>query len=246
MAELKCPVCMRYMTPPIPMCKNGHNICNTCRQEMNQCPSCRQQFLESRCWILENIIQKIQYRCQYYKKGCEFLSTAGYDIAFHEAHCPHRPFRCPFADGATVCCWRDELSVMWDHIQRKHSSQCATAAQGKCTFTLNCSGHRSSRIALSAWGETFFLVSRVINYDLYCCVLYVGPRTKGSSYSYTVTVSRRGRCARKSATVCHVTKSYFTDVQNIYRNPDCAVFPYGIWNRCADLHMKLSCEVEIR
>jgi E3 ubiquitin-protein ligase SIAH1 len=246
MGELKCPVCMRYMTPPIPMCVNGHNICNTCRQKMNQCPTCRQGFSESRCWILENILQKIQYRCKYYVKGCEFVSTAGLNIACHEANCPLRPFRCPFADGTTSCSWTGEMNVMWNHIQRQHSSQCATASQGRCTFTLNCSGLRPSRMALSAWGETFFVVSRVINFDLYCCVLYVGPRVKGSTYSYTVTVSRRSRCARKSATVCQVTKSYYIDVQDIFRNPDCAVFPYVIWTRCADLDKKLSCEVEIR
>jgi E3 ubiquitin-protein ligase SIAH1 len=245
MEELKCPVCRMYMTPPIPMCQNGHNICNTCRQKVNQCPTCSYQFVKSRCWILENIVQKIKYRCQYYKEGCEYES-AGNDIGFHEAHCSHRPFRCPFADGTTVCCWKGQMSVMWDHIQCEHSSQCTTSSQGKCTITLNCSGPRPSRIALSAWGETFFVVSRVISFDLYCCVLYVGPRTKGSLYSYTLTVSRRGRCARSSATVCHVTKSYFIDVQRIFRNPECAVFPYLIWSRCADSHKKLSCEVEIR
>jgi hypothetical protein len=138
------------------------------------------------------------------------------------------------------------MSVMWNHIERKHSSQCFVAAQGKCTLTLNCSGPRPSRIAVSAWGKIFFVVSRVINFDLYCCVLYVGPRTRASSYNYTVTVSRRGRNGRRSTTVCHDTQSYFTDVQNIFRNPDCAVFPYVVWNRCADPHKKVSCEVEIK
>jgi E3 ubiquitin-protein ligase SIAH1 len=42
--ELKCPVCVEYMMPPIPMCQNGHNICNTCRQKVNQCPTCKEEF----------------------------------------------------------------------------------------------------------------------------------------------------------------------------------------------------------
>jgi E3 ubiquitin-protein ligase SIAH1 len=245
MAELECPVCMLYMTPPIPLCVNGHSICNACRQKVDQCPTCRQQFLNSGCSILENIIQKIKYSCQYYKEGCKYESAVN-DIALHEARCPHRPFRCPFAEDTTICCWKGQMSVMWDHIKCEHSSQSATASQGRFTITLDCSGSRPTRMALSACGETFIMVSRVISFDLYCCVLYVGPCTKGSLYNYTVTVSRRGRRARSSITICQATKSYFIDVQRMFRNSDCAVFPYTMWNRCVDAHNKLSCEVEIR
>jgi len=243
MGELKCPVCMRYMTPPIPMCQNGHNVCSTCRQEMNQCPTCRQGFLESRCWILENIIQKIQYRCQYYVKGCEFVSTAGIDIASHEAHCPLRPFRCPFADDTTVCCWRGEMSAMWNHIQRQHGSQCVTAARGKCTFTLNCSGPHLSRMALSAWGETFFVVSRVINFDLYCCVLYVGPEEKASEYKYRIILTRPS-CSHM--TLYLPTQPYFVDTEALFRNMDCAIFLHGVRSGHGYGFTGLgSCEVQI-
>jgi E3 ubiquitin-protein ligase SIAH1 len=245
MAELKCPVCMLYMTPPIPMCENGHCICNTCRQKESRCPTCGQQILNSRCCILENIVQKIKYRCQYHKEGCEY-ECGGNEIGSHEAQCPHRPFRCPFSEGTTICCWKGQMSVMWDHIKCDHSLQSVTVSQGRCTIKLDCSGPRVTRIALSAWGEIFVLVSRVMSYNLYCCVLYVGPRAKGSLYTYTVTVSKRGRSARSSVTICHGTKTYFIDVQRIFRNPDCAVFPYTMWNRCVDAHNKLSCEVEIR
>lgn len=30
--ELKCPVCMEYMVPPIKLCTSGHNICSKCRE----------------------------------------------------------------------------------------------------------------------------------------------------------------------------------------------------------------------
>jgi hypothetical protein len=138
------------------------------------------------------------------------------------------------------------MSVMWDHIEHTHSSQCTTASHGRFTIGLDCSRSRPTSVALSALGETFFMVSRVMSTNLYCCVMYVGPRTNGSLYNYTVTISRRGRRARSSSTVCLATKSYFIDVQRIFRNPDCAMFPYTMWNSCADADKKLSCEVQIR
>ena len=38
--QLECPVCMEYMRPPITLCANGHNICNTLlTYSMEQSPS---------------------------------------------------------------------------------------------------------------------------------------------------------------------------------------------------------------
>jgi len=105
--ELECPVCMEYMTSPIPMCTNGHNICNTCKPKVDHCALCREQLSESRCWLLENIIEKIKFRCQYYTEGCEFITTAQF-IKSHEAGCPDRPFDCPFSVvGTKNFCWKD-------------------------------------------------------------------------------------------------------------------------------------------
>ena len=163
--EFKCPVCVEYMTPPIPMCQNGHNICNTCRQKVNRCPTCRQQFSESRCWLLENIIQIMKYRCQYYKDGCEFVSTTEF-IKFHEADCPHRPFNCPFSVVVTkIFCWRGHISGMWGHIWGEDTALALPEAT-KFVFTLDCTGPGPLNRTPSAWDETFSLVFRVINCTL--------------------------------------------------------------------------------
>ena len=81
--------------------------------------------------------------------------------------------------------------------------------------------------------------------DLYCCVLYVGPETRASSYSYCMTVESTDGSAY--ATVCLPVKSYFADVERLFRNRECAVFSYVIWNRChRELSSnKVSLEVEI-
>ena len=230
LAELKCPVCVvEYMTPPIPMCQNGHNICNTCRQKVKKCPTCRQQFLESRCWLLENIIQKIKYCCQYSTKGCEFVSTAQF-IKSHEAHCPDRPFKCPFSVVvAKNVCWGGHISGMWDHILDKHKAL-TVPGEPKFVFTVDCAGPGPLHRALHAWGDTFFMVCRVINRDLYCCVLYVGPEKWASLYNYSMTIMKRNEDGY--ATVCLPTKAYLVDVELLFETRECAVFSYALWNRC--------------
>ena len=227
--ELKCPVYVEYMMPPIPMCQNGHSICNTCRLKVNQCPTCKEEFLESRCWILENIIQKMKYPCKYYKKGCEFVSTAQF-IKYHEAECPDRPFSCPFSVVVTKnFCWRGHLSDMWGHILCEHTAF-AKAGRRKFVLTVDCAEPGLLHRALDSRGETFFVVWRVIKMDLFCCVLYVGPEARASSYSYCVTIASTDGSAY--ATVRLPAKSYFVDVETLFRNREFAVFSYVLWNRC--------------
>ena len=174
--EFKCPVCVEYMMPPIPVCQNGHNICNTCRQKVNQCPNCTQMFLESRCWLLENVIQKNKYRCQYYNEGCDFVSTAHF-IKSHEAECRDLPFNCPFSVVVTKnSCWRGHISGLWSHILCKHTA--LAEPKEKFVLTVDCAEPGPLHRALHAKCETFLMVCRVINVDLYCCVLYVGPQER--------------------------------------------------------------------
>jgi len=242
--ELKCPVCVEFMMPPIPMCQNGHNVCNTCRQKVNQCPTCKVEFLESRCWILENIIQKIKYRCQYYVNGCDFVSTAQF-IKSHEAECPDRPFNCPFAVVVTKnFCWKGHIHDMWDHILCQHRA--LAEAEGKIfILTVDCAEPGLLHQAVDSSANIFFIVWKVIDMDLYCCVLYVGPETRASSYSYCMTIESTDGSAY--ATVCLPAKSYFVDVETLFRNRDCAVFSYVLWNRCRrELSSnKVSLQVEI-
>jgi len=227
--ELKCPVCEEYMTPPIPMCQNGHNVCNTCRQKVKWCPICRGQFSESRCWLLENIIGKLKFRCQYNTEGCEFISTAHF-INSHEASCPDRPFNCPFSVvGTKTFCWKGHMKCMWSHILDEHGP---LAVQGNCQFflTVDCAGPGPFHLALSARGEIFAVVFRMINKDLCCCVQYVGPQERASLYKYWVAIATKDRSL--FATVCLPTESYFVNVETLFRNQECVVFSYAFWNRC--------------
>ena len=241
--ELKCPVCEEYMTPPIPMCQKCHSICNTCIQNVTVCPFCSEQFLQPRCWLLQNIIEKKKFRCQYYTKGCEFISTAHF-INSHEASCPDRPFNCPFSVvGTNTFCWRGHMNGMWDHILDEHGP---LAVPGKCEFflTVDCAAPGPMHRALSAWGETFFLEFRVLNMVLHCCVLYVGPKERASLYKYWVAVATKDRSG--FSTVCLPTESYFIDVETLFRNRECAIFSYAFWNRCRREYARSTVSFEVQ
>jgi hypothetical protein len=168
-------------------------------------------------------------RCQYYTDGCEFISTIQF-IKSHEADCPHRPFICPFSVvGTKNFCWKGHISRMWSHIWDEHRPL-AVREECKFSLTLDCAEPGPLHLALSAWDETFFLVMKMINTDLYYCVLYVGPQERASSYKYWVAFTTKDGSA--FATVCLPTKSYFVDVETLFRNGECAVFSYAFWNRC--------------
>jgi len=64
------------------------------------------------------------------------------------------------------------MSGMWGHIRYEHT---ALVEPGGWIFDLmvDCDQPVPLYRALSALEETFFLVFRVINMDVYCCVLYV-------------------------------------------------------------------------
>jgi hypothetical protein len=211
---------------------------------VNQCPTCGQQFLQARCWMLENIVQKIKYRCQYYKEGCQLISSSHF-IKFHEVDCPYRPFNCPFSFVVTKnVCWRGQMRDMWDHIRYNHVAH-TFPGEGKFVFTVDCAGPGALHRALYANDEIFLVVCRVINMDLYCCVLYVGPQKWASWYNYCVTIKES--YGREYATVCLPTESYFVNVETLFRNRDCAVFAYVLWNRCCrEFSGTVSCEVQIQ
>ena len=60
LSQLKCPVCMKYMRPPIILCVNGHNICNICKQKVPHSPTCREQFLNIRNVTSEKLARQVK------------------------------------------------------------------------------------------------------------------------------------------------------------------------------------------
>ncbi|KDR11330.1 E3 ubiquitin-protein ligase siah-1-like [Zootermopsis nevadensis] len=57
--EIECPVCFEYMSPPIMLCRRGHNLCHTCRKDISKCPICKEKFITKNL-ALEEIANKIK------------------------------------------------------------------------------------------------------------------------------------------------------------------------------------------
>jgi hypothetical protein len=118
---------------------------------------------------------------------------------------------------------------MWDHICYKHDLS-TIPEKGKFDLYLDPSQPGPLHRAFYALDETFFMVCRVINKDLYCCFLYVGPEEWASRYKYSVTIKTIDGSGY--ATVGLPTKSYFVDVETLFRKRECAVFSYLVLDRC--------------
>jgi hypothetical protein len=69
---------------------------------------------------------------------------------------------------------------------------------------------------------------------------------EASKYNYCISIKKRD--GPGYAKVCLPTKSYFVDLETLFRNRDCVVFSYELWNGCRPKYSKnvVSLEVEIQ
>jgi E3 ubiquitin-protein ligase SIAH1 len=244
--ELECPVCLEYIMPPIAMCENGHSICTTCRQKLLICPTCRQPFSDAKCLALENLARRIKYPCKFRELGCEesFLMQ---NIASHQADCPYKPFKCPFSIMKNYKCpWEGHMSEIEDHIKSNHTEPGHTrSVTGKHNTKMQNVGNLFDEWwqAIFSLDEVFFLYSRIRHNSMYFCILYVGPTDKASNYRYRISINKSDMSG--SASACHVTCSYLTDVEEMFRECDCAVFQQEYVKKCMDQEKCLLTEVEI-
>jgi hypothetical protein len=92
-------------------------------------------------------------------------------------------------------------------------------------------------------GEVFFWYSRIIDTHVYSCVLFVGLEAGASNYKYRITINKADGSG--SACSCHVTRSYLSDVEQIFQNCDCIVFHRDFVKTCMDAEKSLLVEIEI-
>jgi hypothetical protein len=146
-----------------------------CCEAGGLCQKIRNNFCKYSC---KNVIIKFLLfnDLPSYNEGCAFLSAAEFTKS-HEAECRDRPFNCPFSVVVTKnSCWRGHISGLWSHILCKHTA--LAEPKEKFVLTVDCAEPGPLHRALHAKCETFLMVCRVINVDLYCCVLYVGPQER--------------------------------------------------------------------
>jgi hypothetical protein len=244
--KMKCPACLEYIIPPIPLCQNGHILCHICRQRLYRCPVCRYPFSKTRCLILENIAKSINYPCKYHDDGCTKALNLGL-IKSHEEECLYRPLKCPFSSVALEnCLWEGQPSNIKSHVLKYHNSTSISAVgdhEHYSTLTFPKKSVMKWYRAIFTMGQTFFSLCRVIENEMHFCVFYVGPWINASNYSYKVTMEKLDKSG--SFSICSRTKYYLSDAQNIFRNQNCAVFPGHFWKKCLDANDHLEYKMEV-
>ena len=89
---LECPICYERFRPPIFLCKNGHSVCQPCKNQLDNCPLCR-EALAIRNLQLEDILESLPMPCKYKTNGCNQVLDQSL-MAEHETECPERTVTC--------------------------------------------------------------------------------------------------------------------------------------------------------
>jgi len=210
--EMKCPVCMQYMVPPIKLCTNGHNICSKCREIVKCCPTCRAEFSEIRNAALESIARSQKYPCDNKKRGClDWFSIE--HIAEHHAVCVYGKIKCPFKLNKN-CSWNGFKSDLKEHAKAAHATD---------FFELS-SIHSSlfeDKIMklLSCFGELFVQYKRIRDGRLYCAVQLIGTSSEASKYKCESTLRAANDIEQISNTF--LVRSYSEDFETIFNSGKC-------------------------
>ena len=210
--ELKCPVCMEYMVPPIKLCTIGHNICSKCSESVQCCPTCRAEFSETRNMALENIARSQKYPCFNRENGClEWFSIE--HIAEHHAVCIYGKIKCPFTLNMK-CTWIGFKSDLKEHANAEHKA-CFTY------FPSIRSNMFEDRIVnlVSYCHELFVHYQRIKDGRLYGAVQLIGTSSEASKYKCAFTLSAANGIEQISNTL--FVRSYSEDFETIFNSGKC-------------------------
>jgi hypothetical protein len=123
----ECKVCFVQMDAKIYICPNGHDLCETCFEQLAKrdarslkCPTCKARYIldsvsgeATRNRSLEHLLRHSRLPCKFADEGCDETELQGAEERCkHSAKCKHRVFKCPFG----VCLAADEERAA--HIAR--------------------------------------------------------------------------------------------------------------------------------
>ncbi|KAF7278238.1 hypothetical protein GWI33_008595 [Rhynchophorus ferrugineus] len=116
MNMLECPVCLEYLVPPILQCRTGHSICSSCKSELNQCPTCKSEFIDTRNFLVENLVASMNYSCKYDECPYQGKPTS---IKAHQESCIFGPFKCPLKEYQS-CNEIFAFKDLYRHVMDRH------------------------------------------------------------------------------------------------------------------------------
>lgn len=160
LCALTCPVCIKYMTPPIQQCIRGHSMCLTCHRKILSCPVCRAPRDKlARNWNLEKISEATEIPCENSDVGCQ-VSRKGTEIQNHEDECTFKSKPCPFSEYEG-CKWNSLISSLKEHLESIHAGNVHTS-QTEAFVVKDFKGmktHRSVKVVLVPGSSAYLLIT---------------------------------------------------------------------------------------
>ena len=235
--NLECPVCMEYMTPPIILCHNGHNVCNTCRPELANCPKCRQPFLQARNYALEDLCYKVKYPCKFQDEGCEEMFSGKY-IKEHQTVCHHGTHPCLLNRVPEIeCDWRGSFTEFIKHIESQHEDYV-------CREVSFPSPERNTSISILLVHNEIFLYYKCFrDGKCFCAVYLFGTNAEASGFKYKVKLSAGNKTEKLSQV--NLVRSITEDFEATFRDGHCVrlddeVVRHYVVEEVLQLHVEVS------
>ena len=134
--DLECPCCFKIPNfPPLWQCKNGHLVCDDCKNclgrmhlAMVQCPTCR--ILVGDVWarnlIAEKLIKSLPNYCDIFDCG-EEIPGGRKEFEKHQNSCKFRLVTCPGRE----CNQKINISKLIEHMKKNHTVQLITKENTK-------------------------------------------------------------------------------------------------------------------
>ncbi|KAJ8970137.1 hypothetical protein NQ317_013583 [Molorchus minor] len=160
----QCPVCEKYMSPPIGQCMLGHNFCSNCLNNTNLCPICNGRLSNGRCFRLETIHSLLIVQCKYHEEGCTFLGQEQ-ALVIHHMTCKYASIPCPLAGNINsyipslgACPWKGTKSDVLAHCEQAHPENALIGSTHLLTsFDFLRADHLVTPILIEAFGKLFKL-----------------------------------------------------------------------------------------
>jgi hypothetical protein len=182
---LKCPKCSQYVTAPIYMCKNGHNLCSECMQRVTECPTCSEICIDSQNILVEQIAKLLLYPCENFQRGCNVKKSL-WDIVEHQNECPERLYEC-LPNKTDSCEWKGRRGDIWTHMMNTHVNKCLMLDDTqRIIYELNIFDGTEDIKLISACHEVFWYNFKCDpgKQKLFLAVQFIGPKKLASNFLY--------------------------------------------------------------
>jgi E3 ubiquitin-protein ligase SIAH1 len=186
--ELKCPVCLEYMSSPIKMCEKGHNICGSCKERLSECPSCRGTFINVRNIILENLAAAAIYPCKNKKAGCE-KNLAMDDRNKHLSVCLYQSIKCLVGVMWGVnCSWTGIQLDLEAHLEDKHSWEIFIVPNNFTMLLYRLARGKSYPLPVFTLGQLFYVTLESEGDAFKFGVFHFGPKEESEAFKYGIKI----------------------------------------------------------